>query len=123
MVDFGVFNEEYWPSFPTDLTGQVPVELAFMEIIGVIKGSACSSVDFHPLGREEYRANGYKISPVVVDRDLLYNIYECYEKLKRQLGDVDDIDRARAVLEMISNNSDLREKVERAFDEVYVDGR
>lgn len=123
MVDFGVFAEEYWPSFPTDLTGLVPVELAFMEIIGVIKGSACSSIDFLPLGRDDYRTNGHKISPVSADRNLLYNIYECYEKLKLQLGDVDDIDRARAVLEAISNNSDLREKVERAFDEVYVDGK
>lgn len=94
-----------------------------MEIIGVIKGSACRSINFLPLGRDEYQANGHKISPVSVDRDLLYDIYECYEKKKRELGDVDDVDRARSVLEGIANNSDLRERIERAFDEVYVDGK
>lgn len=123
VVDFGVFSGEYWPSFPNGLTKAVPVELAFMEIIGVIKGSACRSLGFLPLGRDEYRENGHKISPVSADRDLLYDIYECYEKRKRELGDVDDTDRARLVLEAISNNTDLREKIERAFDEVYVDGR
>lgn len=122
VVDFEVFSEEYWPSFPSGLTKCISVTLAFMEIIGVIKGSAYRSTKFRPLAREEYRADGHKVSRVPVDTDLVYDIYERYEKLKGQFGDVDDCDRVRSVLEAISNNADLRDRIGRAFDEIYVDG-
>lgn len=105
----------------------MPAALAFMEIIGVIKGSATrrhsSPPYFRPLSREEYQDKRHKISTVTIDRKWLYDLYERYEELKRGLGDMDDVDRAMSVLEAISGNLDLRGKIEKAFDEVYVDGR
>ena len=124
IVDFEVFSQDYWPKFPG--TKGIPAALAFMEIIGVIKGSATrhsSSSTFCPLSREEYQEMGHRISPVEIDREWLYNLYERYEKIKRDLGDQDDVDRVKLVLDAISGNADLRGKIERAFDEVYVDGR
>lgn len=123
MVDFEVFSEQYWPSFPEDLRKNISATLAFMEIIGVIKGSACRSIDFTPLTREMYYTTGRRISPVTVDRGLVYDIYLHYEKTKQKYGDVDDVDRARKVLVEISKNSDLRSRIQRALDEIYVDGR
>lgn len=93
-----------------------------MEIIGVIKGSACRSIDFKPLSREEYILEGHRISPINVDRNHVYDIYLRYEKVKRGFGDIDDIDRARNVLNGMSRNRDIKARIERAFDEVYVDG-
>ena len=124
MVDFEVFNRDYWPKFPD--TRGISAALAFMEIIGVIKGSATrhsSSSTFRPLSREEYQEMGRRISPVEIDREWLYGLYERYERLKRDLGDQDDVDRVVSVLDAISGNTDLREEIERAFDEIYVDGR
>ena len=124
MVDFAVFSQDYWPKFPG--TKGIPAALAFMEIIGVVKGSATrhsNSSTFHPLSREEYQEMGHRISPVAIDRKCLYDLYERYERLKRNFGDKDDVDRARSVLDALSGNADLREKIERAFDEIYVDGR
>ena len=124
LVDFGVFYQDYWPKFPN--AKGVSAALAFMEIIGVIKGSATrhlSSSAFRPLSREEYQQMGHRISPVEIDREWLYDLYERYEKLKRDLGDQDDVDRVRSVLDAISGNEDLGGKIKNAFHEVYVDGR
>lgn len=123
VVDFEVFSEQYWELFPTNLTRGVSPTLAFMEIIGVIKGSACRSIDFQPLTRERYLQDGHKISPIGVDRDLIYNIYLRYEKVKRDYGDIDDIDRARDVLNGMAKNRDVRNRIEKAFDEIYIDGK
>lgn len=122
IVDFEVFSGEYWPSFPTKLTKTISPSLAFMEIIGVIKGSACRFGKFSALTRDEYRDGGYNISPVNIDRDVLYDIFQYYEKRKAEFSDVDDIDRARCVLEAILNNPELKQRIEGAFDEIYVDG-
>lgn len=123
VVDFEVFSGEYWRSFPSKWTKTVSSTLAFMEIIGVIKGSACRFGKLTSLTRVEYRESGYSISPVTVDRDMVYDLYEHYEKRKVQFSDVDDIDRVRSVLEAISNNPELKQRIEGAFDEIYVDGR
>ncbi|KAI5837906.1 hypothetical protein DFP73DRAFT_600345 [Morchella snyderi] len=122
-VDFDVFKEEYWPSFPNKLTKGpgISVTLAFMEIIGVIKGSAWTSTTFSPLSRTEYVSHGHRISPVSLDRNALYDIYQRYEDIKSQFKDVDDIDRATAVLEAISKNQVLGKRLEGVFDEIYVD--
>lgn len=96
--------------------------LAFMEIIGVIKGSAFHSIDFKPLTREEYFREGPRISAIKVDRNLVYDIYLRYEQVRREFGDRDDIDRAKDVLNGMSKNQEVKEKIERAFDEIYVDG-
>lgn len=123
VVDFEVFSEQYWGQFSAKLTSGVSPTLAFMEIIGVIKGSACHSIDFQPLTREKYLQEGHRISPIEVDRDLIYNIYERYEKVKRDHGDIDDIDRARDVLKGMAKNRDVRNRIEKAFDEIYIDGK
>lgn len=122
-VDFDVFKEEYWPSFPNKLTKGpgISVTLAFMEIIGVIKGSAWTSTTFSPLSRTEYESHGHRISPVSLDRNAMYDIYQRYEDRKCQFRDVDDIDRARVVLEAISKNQALGKRLEGVFDEIYVD--
>lgn len=122
VVDFEVFSEQYWEQFPAHLTKGVSPTLAFMEIIGVIKGSACHSIDFQPLTREKYLLEGHKISPLDLDRNLMYKIYLSYEKVKRDHGDIDDIDRARGVLNGMVKNRDVRDRIEQAFDEIYIDG-
>lgn len=123
MVDFEVFRDQYWPTFPNNLRKGMSRTLVFMEIIGVIKGSACHSIDFSPLTREGYFTDGRRISRIDVDRNQVYDIYQHYERTKREYGDVDDVDRARGVLQGMAKNPDVRMRIERAFDEIYVDGK
>lgn len=126
VVDFAVFNRDYWPKVLSHSKG-IPPALAFREIIGVIKGLANrhhpTPPNFRPLSRKEYQEMEDKISLAVIDRERLYDLYELYEKLRRGFGDVDGVDRVISVLDAISGNVDLRGKIEQALDEVYVDGR
>lgn len=49
-------------------------------------------------------------------------IYEHYEILKRDIGDIDQIDRVIAMLRAIKSTPGLSKELQQAFDQVYIDG-
>lgn len=124
-VDFTTFRVEYWRKFPAALTRKIPVDLAFVDIMGVIKGSASLSTNLQPLSRDDYTGKRWKLAPNFAhgkERESLYTLYECYENIKRSRGELDDTDRVVLVLKALSKNPALRQEVEGLLHEVYVDG-
>jgi hypothetical protein len=101
------------------------MELAFLEIIGVIKGSASRETNFDPLSREAYLSKRWKAAPNVTsreERDFVYTLYENYEKAKKRRGELDDIDRLVHIFKELERDPTLRKDIESLLDEVYVDG-
>lgn len=125
QVDFYVFKTEYWCRFPREITKNVSLELIFAEIMGIIKGSISSADTLVALTRGQYFQTSSRIAPTFTteaERERVYNIYELYEKLKRETGDIDQIDRVLALLRDIRKNPGLSNHLEQAFDLVYIDG-
>lgn len=125
-VNFTTFSLEYWQRLPTALTRRIPMDLAFIDIMGVIKGSASLASDLKPLSRDAYMAKRWKLAPNFTtdsDRKAVYTLYEHYEKIKMGRGEVDDTDRVIRVLEALKKDPELLQTVEMFLDEVYVDGK
>ena len=124
LVDFHAFKLDYWPKMPTHLTKTLPIELVFAEIMGTLKGSASSKSSLAPLSRSQYYERSCRIAPTFTlesDRSRVYDIFEYYERLKRQWCDVDYVDRVVAVLDALKKDSVLSHTLRSCFDEAYID--
>lgn len=102
------------------------MDLAFIDIMGVIKGSASLDSNLEPLTREAYTSRRWKLAPnfyTESDRKAVYTLYEHYEKIKISRREVDDTDRVIRVLKALKGDPELYRTVETFLDEVYVDGR
>lgn len=96
-----------------------------MEIMGVIKASVSSVSNLEPLSRGEYLGKRWKAAPSFAtdsERDAVYSLYEHYERLKKSREEIDNLDRVINVVKVLGKNPELRGRVERLLDEVYVDG-
>lgn len=85
FVDFQSFKLDYWPRLPATLTAKLPVELAFAEIMGVIKGSLFSRETLKPLSRNEYLQLSSRLAPAFTletEKSRVYDIFEKYQALK-----------------------------------------
>ncbi|KAH0558797.1 hypothetical protein GP486_004565 [Trichoglossum hirsutum] len=122
IVDFQTFKVDYWGRLPR--TRHLPIEVVFAEIMGIIKGSTSSRDSLRPLSREEYLSRSHRQVPLFAlesERSRVYDLYEAYEGLKREFGDVDNIDRVVNLLKAIQVDKGLRERLRVSFDEVYID--
>ncbi|CUS11080.1 unnamed protein product [Tuber aestivum] len=132
IIDFVKFRIEYWDRLSPRLKRGIRVDLAFLEIMGVIKGSV-SAADLRPLSREEYLGKRWRLAPNFAshrERDAVYSIYEWYERTKKKRGDIDQTDRIVGVTktlavfrssEVLSDNV-FEQKIRSILDEIYVDG-
>lgn len=96
-----------------------------MEIMGAIKGSMSFVSNLKPLSRDEYINKRWRAAPSFAtdnERDAVYSLYEIYERQKRTRGEIDSIDRVIDVARALDKNPDLRRRIEKFLDEVYVDG-
>ena len=124
LVDFRTFKLDYWPRFPQKITKRLGVNLVFAEIMGVIKGSASSGQCLTPLSRQEYLDRSCRLAPIFVtedDRALVYDIFERYEEMKEEHQDVDNVDRVVKLISAVRQSASLKQLLESAFDEVYID--
>lgn len=123
VIDFNIFKIEYW-SCISGIVSCSP-ELLFSEIMGVIKGSNISVKTLEFLSRVQYVSRSGKLSPAFPtesERERVYSAFERYEKLKKQRGELDELDRVIGTLESLKNNAALEQLVRQCFDEIYVDG-
>ena len=123
-VHFYAFKVDYWPRFPKYLTKDTSVHLVFAEIMGVIKGSVSSRESLAPISREEYLTRSCRLAPTFAsdaERSCVYDIFELYEKLKIERGDVDYIDRVVRIIRAVRSNWSLLRLLQSTFDEVYID--
>lgn len=126
LVNFTTFKLEYWQRLPTNLTRRIPIDLAFTDILGVIKGSASLALNLKPLSRDTYTTMHWRLAPNFTtesDRKVIYSLYEHYEKIKISRGEVDDTDRVIQILEALKKDPKLHRTVETFLDEVYIDGK
>jgi hypothetical protein len=117
---------EYWWRFPGDLQRRVQVDLAYVDIMGVIKGAASLDTNLEPLTRDIYTAKRWKLAPNFAhenDRNIVYSLYEYYEKRKKARGEFDDIDRVISIFKSLRRSPEIQEQVEGLLHEIYVDGK
>jgi len=132
LVDFTGFSIEYWGRLSPKLRKGIPADLAFLEIMGVIKGSVSRATDFEPLSREQYSGHRWRVANFASkrDRDAVYDIYEWYERAKKKRGDIDQADRVIKVMKALEafrssgvpEDGEFERKIRSVLDEIYVDG-
>ncbi|TFK51882.1 hypothetical protein OE88DRAFT_1699141 [Heliocybe sulcata] len=120
IVSYDKFRQSYWTHLPQGLTKGLDPALVFNEIMGVIKGSeqslTCTS---RCLDRQTYNAVSHRAqSTFASQRDLIYSIFESYQKLRRQTQEIDSVDRTHALLMRLAEGSIV---VGRRIDFLYVD--
>ena len=109
------------------------MDLAFLEIMGVIKGSVSRDTDFEPLSREKYLGLRWRLAPSFAserERHTIYDIYEWYERAKNKCGDTDQVDKVIKVAKTLEafrasealGESAFERKIRSVLDEIYVDG-
>ncbi|RPB01662.1 hypothetical protein L873DRAFT_1803493, partial [Choiromyces venosus 120613-1] len=132
VIDFARFKLEYWEHLSPQLKRGIPVDLVFLEIMGVIKGLIFATKNFEPLSREEYLGVRWRMTPYFAtegERDAVFDIYEWYERAKKERGDIDQADRIIEVmraLEAFKSSEILEDKIferniRKMLDEIYVD--
>ena len=92
--------------------------------MGVIKGAASSGQSLNFLSRQDYLDRSCRLAPVFAmenERSLVYDIFERYEDMKQGQLDVDNVDRVVRIMSAVRRNVSLRQLLESAFDEVYID--
>ena len=109
------------------------MDLAFLEIMGVIKGSVSRATNFGPLSREEYLEKRWRLAPNFAserERDAVYDIYEWYERARKKRGDIDQADRIIKVAKALEafrssevpGDGEFEQEIRSRVDEIYVDG-
>ncbi|KAI6044090.1 hypothetical protein EDC04DRAFT_459876 [Pisolithus marmoratus] len=119
FITYDVFRAIYWPRLLNTIAQNFGPWLVFSEFMGVIKGSEKA---FHSpdgiLDRQRYVNLSARTYPVFAgDRHSLYNAFESYSKLKRELYGYDMADRTYAILKALSRNPLKGQPV----DHLYVD--
>jgi len=132
VTDFTKFSIEYWGRLSPRERKGIPADLAFLEIMGVIKGSVSRATDFEPLSREQYLGRRLRLANFASERDrnAVYDIYEWYERAKKKRGDIDQADRVINVMKALEafrssgvpEYGEFERKVGDVLDEIYVDG-
>ncbi|XP_020222260.1 uncharacterized protein LOC109804810 [Cajanus cajan] len=91
-VTYDRFDLLYWPHFNSQYTKKLDSSRVFTEIISHIKGGmqAVESIE-GKLSREEYLSlsENRASSLIKQKRDIIYDIYQSYEKMKMDRGDFD----------------------------------
>ncbi|KAF8539048.1 hypothetical protein BDD12DRAFT_981228 [Trichophaea hybrida] len=117
-------RQEYWRRLPGILTRRIPADMAYVDIMGVIKGSASLDTNLEPLSRDVYTAKRWKLAPNFtkeIERNAVYSLYESYEKIKQKRGEIDDTDRVIRIFKSLRESPELQEDVVRLLHEIYVD--
>ncbi|ERF74595.1 hypothetical protein EPUS_00725 [Endocarpon pusillum Z07020] len=124
FIDSQSFRLDYWPRFPANLVKNLPVELAFAEIIGVIQGSISSRETLKPLSREAYLELSSRVAPTFTletEKSQIYDLFEKYQALKLQRREMDGVDRVTKLIKAVRDNQRLKDIMGATFDEIYID--
>ena len=124
FVDFQSFKLDYWPRFPAAFVKNLPIELAFAEIMGVIEGSISSRGTLKPLSRKEYLELSSRVAPTFTlesEKSRVYDVFEKYRALKLRRQELDGVDRVIKLIRAVRGNQRLKKYLELTFDEIYID--
>ncbi|KAI4357228.1 hypothetical protein L6164_001190 [Bauhinia variegata] len=106
-VDYDKFTSQYWPHFNSSSTKKLDSSKVFTEIITHIKGG--EQVAEHGegrLSREEYLNLSEKRTSSLnrQKREMIYDIYQTYEKMKMKNGEFDLADLVIDIHRRLRNN-------------------
>ncbi|GBB97473.1 hypothetical protein RclHR1_00030030 [Rhizophagus clarus] len=102
FVKYKTFNTKYWPSLRDYCKKKFECGLVYSEF-SIIKGTN-PDVDF--LSREDYRSVSIKKYPAFCyNRDLIYDLFQKYEKMKARNCDYDSMDRTLAIFRCAKKKS------------------
>ncbi|RHZ77053.1 hypothetical protein Glove_186g78 [Diversispora epigaea] len=94
FIDYDLFKKEYWPRLGDPYRNKQRCELVYSEF-SVIKGV---NPEPYPLSREDYLNISVRKYPVFRhNREMIYDLFERYEKIKRRRGQFDSMDRTLAI--------------------------
>ncbi|CAN0880585.1 Probable helicase MAGATAMA 3, partial [Linum grandiflorum] len=119
-VTYGRFSSTYWPHFNANLTSKFDSSRVFTEIMSHIKGGLREGWSSESIfSRSDYvlLSNSRASSLDVQQREMIYDIYEDYEKMKMVRG---DFDMADLVLDLHRRLKNGKYKGE-LMDYVYID--
>ncbi|KAM4119943.1 hypothetical protein ACJW30_03G097500 [Castanea mollissima] len=91
-VNYERFSTAYWPHFNSQLTKKLDSSRVFIEIVSHIKGGPqAAKAGDGKLSREDYvRLSKGRISLLCrQEREIIYEIFQNYEKMKKQNGEFD----------------------------------
>ncbi|KAG2131228.1 P-loop containing nucleoside triphosphate hydrolase protein [Suillus bovinus] len=119
FVTYDVFASQYWPHFPQKLTKNLNPWLVFSEFMGIIKGSQHTlTCPEGALNRPKYLRLSHRSHPnFASQREILYDIFEYYTKIKRQRRHHDVADRTHAILKALRSQRFPGQQI----DYLYVD--
>ncbi|KAG2090757.1 uncharacterized protein F5147DRAFT_787076 [Suillus discolor] len=85
FVTYDVFANQYWPHFPQNLTKNLNPWLVFSKFMGIVKGSEHALTCQGVLDRPNYIRLPHRSYPNFANqREMIYDIFEHYMKIKRQ---------------------------------------
>ncbi|KAJ3207541.1 hypothetical protein HDU67_007420 [Dinochytrium kinnereticum] len=91
-IDYFLFLEKYWDKMKKSLTKGVDPNLAYNEIMGIIKGSETAALSGRGyMSRDEYRQlSKRRYTTFAQARDHIYDIFSEYQRLKQRSMDMLD---------------------------------
>ncbi|XP_051116894.1 uncharacterized protein LOC127241743 [Andrographis paniculata] len=120
-VTFDHFRSSYWPHFNSNLTKSLDLSRVFTEIMSHIKGGLQEGEECDiKRSRHAYQSlSDSRVSTLTADkRDMIYDIYESYEKMKKTRG---EFDMADFVLDVHRRLEESGELLGDKMDFVYID--
>ncbi|KAG2096318.1 uncharacterized protein F5147DRAFT_818420 [Suillus discolor] len=118
FVIYDVFANQYWPHFPQNLTKNLNLWLVFSEFMEIVKGSEHALTCQGVLDRPNYICLPHRSYPNFANqREILYDIFKYYTKIKRQRRHHDVADRAHAILKVLRSQRFPGQHI----DYIYVD--
>ncbi|KAG1799293.1 uncharacterized protein HD556DRAFT_1287696 [Suillus plorans] len=119
FVTYDVFANQYWPHFPQNLSKNLNSWLVFSEFMGIIKGSEHAlTCPEGILDRPAYLLLSHRSNPNFANqREILYDMFEYYTKMKRQRRHHDVADRTHAILKVFRSKKFPGQQI----DYLYVD--
>ena len=124
VLDFKSFRSQYWIHLPLDLRKNLSVDLVFSEIMGTIKGSIYTCKTLQSLDAQTYQDLSVRIAPNFPsskDRSRVFDIFQRYEKLKLECGEIDSIDHVVSLLRRLHGDRHMKSRLASCIHEYYVD--
>ncbi|KAG1881873.1 hypothetical protein C8R48DRAFT_682497 [Suillus tomentosus] len=101
FVTYDVFANQYWPNFPWNLTKNLSSVIFSWIVKGSEHGLTCPE---GVLDRPNYIRLSHRSYPNFANqRGILYDIFECYTKIKKQRRHHDAADRTHAILKVLQS--------------------
>ncbi|CAG8456098.1 7109_t:CDS:10 [Funneliformis mosseae] len=95
FVDYDLFKKKYWRHFNHHIRNNLDCELVYSEF-SIIKDT---NIEVDYLSREEYQSISTRKYPAFThNRDVIYNLFERYEKMKARNYVFDSVDRTLSIL-------------------------